>query len=38
MDIGREIRTYTVEPLFDPLPADVPRERPAPQRDVPVPA
>ncbi len=39
MDIGREIRTITVEPITDPVPHTIPVPPPAPIRDPdPVPA
>ncbi len=38
MDIGREIRTYTVEPVVTPVPVRVPAEPPAPVPVEPVPS
>jgi hypothetical protein len=35
VDIGREIRTYTIEPVVTPVPPRAPAEPPAP---VPAPA
>ena len=39
MDIGRDIRTYTIEPITSPVPERVPVEVPhkAPAEPVPVP-
>lgn len=38
MDIGRDIRTYTIEPLETPVPARTPLELPAQAPAEPVPA
>ena len=37
MDIGREIRTYTIEPVVTPVPVRAPVEAPAPVAVEPVP-
>ncbi len=37
MDIGRDIRTYTIEPLETPVPARTPAELPAQAPAEPVP-
>ena len=38
MDIGREIRTYTIEPVAPPVPVRVPDVAPAPAEPATVPA
>ena len=37
MEIGEPRRTYTIEPLEDPVPRDVPDERPAEEEEAPAP-
>jgi hypothetical protein len=37
MDIGREIRTYTIEPVVTPVPITSPAEAPAPAPAEPAP-
>lgn len=38
MDIGRDIRTYTIEPVVTPVPERLPAELPAEAPAEPVPA
>jgi hypothetical protein len=38
VDIGREIRTYTIEPVVTPVPVRAPAEPPAPAPAEPAPA
>jgi hypothetical protein len=38
MDIGRDIRTYTIEPAVSPVPERAPAELPEPAPAEPVPA